>query len=43
MDMKAVSIPAGSPSGQLVIATHGRGMWKLSGLTPAELIDFSVE
>ena len=43
MDMKAVAIPAGSPSGQIVIATHGRGMWKLSGLTPAELIDFSVE
>lgn len=43
MDMKAVSIPPGSPAGQIVVATHGRGMWKLSGLTPAELIDYSVE
>ncbi len=43
MDMKAVAIPAGSPAGQIVVSTHGRGMWKLSGLTPAELIDFSVE
>ncbi len=43
VDMKAVTIPAGAPSGQIVVATHGRGMWALTGLTPAELIDFSVE
>lgn len=43
VDMKAVTIPAGSPSGQIVVATHGRGMWALNGLTPAELIDFSVD
>ncbi len=43
VDMKAVTIPAGSPSGQIVVATHGRGMWQLNGLTPAELIDFSVD
>jgi hypothetical protein len=42
MDMKAVPIPAG-PLGQIVIATHGRGMWKLTPLTPAELTDFTVE
>lgn len=43
VDMKAVTIPAGSPSGQIVVATHGRGMWALNGLTPAELIDYSVD
>ncbi len=42
MDMKA-ALSTDNPAGQIVIATHGRGMWKLSGLTPAELIDFSVE
>jgi hypothetical protein len=42
MDMKA-AISTDNPTGQIVVATHGRGMWKLSGLTPAELIDFSVE
>ncbi len=42
VDLKAVPIPAG-PLGQIVAATHGRGMWKLTPLTPAELTDFSVE
>jgi len=41
MDLKAATIPAAA--GQIVAATHGRGMWSLTPLTPATLIDFEVE